>query len=376
MPSPKDSQADNDHNYLAKAVKLAEKGKGCVSPNPMVGAIIVKDGKIVGKGYHQKYGAPHAEVNALRDAGDEAIGATMYVTLEPCAHHGKTGPCVEQIWNAGIARVVIGMKDPNPIVNGKGINFLKSRGVPVTVDVLKEQCEKLNEGYIKLHKENRPLITLKMGQTIDGRIATSTGHSRWITSEESRVMAHKLRADNDAILTGIGTILTDDPQLTVRHAPGVTPKRLILDSKLRLPLDAKIISDDFVQNTIIITTNGASKEKISRVEEKGAHVVVLEADDRGWVIQAELWPALGKLGITSVLVEGGSRVHTECIKTGFVDYIYIFIAPKILGTGIDAIGDLNIRNVNQAITVNDIEIKRIGPDIMLKGRISHNPSLE
>jgi diaminohydroxyphosphoribosylaminopyrimidine deaminase / 5-amino-6-(5-phosphoribosylamino)uracil reductase len=364
-----------DRKYMAKAIRLAQKGKGHVSPNPLVGAVIVKDDCILGKGFHQKFGAAHAEVNALKEAGDDAAGATLYINLEPCSHHGKTGPCVEQIWEAGICRVVVGMKDPNPLVNGSGINYLRSRGIPVSIDVLNIDCVELNEGYIKYHSDKRPLITLKMGQTIDGRIATSTGHSRWITSEEARTMAHRLRAQNDAILTGIGTIIMDDPNLTVRHVTGVSPKRLILDSKLRIPLDAKVISDDTISNTIVITTELASKDKVSRIEEKGAKVLVREADERGWVTQADLWTTLGEIGLTSVLVEGGSTVHTECIKTGFVDYLTIFIAPKIMGTGIDAIGDLNIRNVNNAISVSDIDVKKIGPDVMLRGRISYNPSL-
>lgn len=364
-----------DKKYMASAIKLAQKGKGFVSPNPVVGAIIVKNDKIISKGFHHKFGSAHAEVNALNEAGDDAAGATLYVNLEPCSHHGKTGPCVEQIWEAGISRVVVGMKDPNPLVNGNGINYLRSRGIPVSLDVLNNECISINEGYVKYHTDKRPLITLKMGQTIDGRIATSTGHSRWITSEEARTMAHKLRAQNDAILTGIGTIITDDPNLTVRLVSGKSPKRLILDSKLRVPLDAKIISDDEISNTMIITTEVASKEKVTRIEEKGAKVLVLEADERGWVMQPQLWSTLAEHGITSVLVEGGSKVHTECIKTGFVDYVTIFIAPKIMGTGIDAIGDLNIRNVNSAISVNDIEVKMVGPDVMLKGRITYNPSL-
>jgi len=363
--------ADADSEFMKRVLALAERGCGYVSPNPMVGAIVVKDGKIVGEGYHQKFGEAHAEVNALRKAGDNSIGATLYVNLEPCSHHGKTGPCTVSIFEAGISRVVIGMKDPNPQVSGKGISYLRSKGISVTESILKDKCIELNEGFIKYITTGKPLITLKIAQTLDGRIATSSGHSKWITTEQSRLMAHKIRAANDAILVGIGTVLMDDPRLTVHLIKGVSPKRVILDSKLRVPLDAGILSEELPGRTIIITTKAEKKEKISRIEEKGGQVILLEPDSRGWVPQEKLWNKLGEIGITTVVVEGGSTVFTECIKNGFADRFYYFIAPKILGSGIDAVGDLNIRNINTAINLVDINIKKLGTDFIISGKFEN-----
>jgi diaminohydroxyphosphoribosylaminopyrimidine deaminase / 5-amino-6-(5-phosphoribosylamino)uracil reductase len=366
-PAP---ESEIDISFMQRALDLAEKGRGFVSPNPMVGAVVVKDGKVVGEGYHQKFGEAHAEVNAIDAAGDDAAGATLYVTLEPCCHQGKTGPCTDKIYETGIATVVAGMRDPNPIVNGKGITDLRSRGITVIEGVLKEKCYELNRGYIKYIITKIPFITLKIAQTLDGRIATSTGHSKWITSEEAREMGHHLRATHDAIMAGIQTVLTDDPHLVVYMVKGISPKRIVLDSRLRVPLDANIFSGSSPQQTIIVTTDQASKEKISRIEEKGSMVLVLPADERGWVSLPTLWAQLGELGITSVLVEGGSTVITECLKNSSADQIVIFLAPKILGSGIDAIGDLNIRNINSAIPLYNIQVQEVGCDLMVTGWFS------
>ena len=359
--------SDADLQFMKRALSLAEKGRGMVSPNPMVGAVVVKDGKIVGEGYHERFGEAHAEVNALNQAGDDSIGATLYVTLEPCSHQGKTGPCTQKIYEAGISRVVVGIQDPNPLVDGKGFTFLRSKGITVTDQVLAEKCRELNEGYFFYIKHKRPLITLKFAQTLDGRIATSSGHSKWITSEDARAQAHKLRARNDAILIGIGTVLMDDPSLTVRMTKGVSPRRIVLDSQLRVPLDASVLSNELPGQTVIITTENASKEKISRILEKNAHVLIMEADERGWVPQEKLWNKLAEIGITSVVVEGGSSVYTECLKHKFADKFYGFIAPKILGSGIDTFGDLNIRNINSAIKLSNVAVKRLSTDFLMTG---------
>ncbi len=357
--------SESDISFMKRALALAEKGRGHVSPNPMVGAVVVKDDKVVGEGYHRVFGQAHAEVNALNAAGDDALGATLYVTLEPCNHTAKTGPCTERIYEAGIARVVIATKDPNPQVNGAGINFLRSKGISVTENVLEEKSRELNRGYFKHIRTGKPYILLKLAQTLDGRIATSTGHSKWVTGEDSRLMSHKLRAKFDAIMVGIGTVLADDPHLTVRKVRGFSPKRIVLDSQLRVPLDANVLADESPNKTIIVTTNHASKEKIARIVERGSIVLVLDADERGWAPQNVLWQKLGELGITSVMVEGGSVVHTECLKTGHADEIVIFFAPKLLGSGVDAIGDLGIRNINSAIELEDLKIKRLNNDFMI-----------
>ncbi|HPG38480.1 MAG TPA: bifunctional diaminohydroxyphosphoribosylaminopyrimidine deaminase/5-amino-6-(5-phosphoribosylamino)uracil reductase RibD [bacterium] len=363
--------SETDIAYMKRALALAERGRGLVSPNPLVGCVIVKDDKVVGEGYHQQFGEAHAEINALREAGDHAMGATLYVTLEPCSHQGKTGPCTISILEAGVARVVVGMTDPNPQVNGAGLNFLRSKGISVTDNVLQDKCLEMNEGYVKYITTGKPLITLKIAQTLDGRIATSSGHSKWITSEQARSMAHKLRSLNDALLIGIGTILMDDPQLTLHSVKGVQPRRIILDSKLRVPLDANILNDKLPGRTIILATATASREKISRIEEKGGQVILFEPDSRGWVPQDKIWNKLGEIGITSVVVEGGSTVFTETIKSGFADRFCYFVAPKILGSGIDAIGDLNIRNINSAIPLADVVVKRLDTDFVITGRFEH-----
>lgn len=360
------SQNDsNDIQYMKKALQLAVKGRGYVHPNPLVGAVVVKHDQIIGRGYHHRFGSAHAEVNAINDAGDEAVGSTLYVTLEPCVHQGKTPPCVETIFDAGIARVVIGMIDPNPLVNGKGIQYMRTKGIKVTAHVLEHECREINFGYIKYITTGKPFLTLKVAQTLDGRIATSTGHSKWVTSRSSRHAAHRLRAQHNAIMIGVGTLLTDDPLLTVRYANGVSPIRVILDSKLRVPLDAKLlISSELAPKTIFICTEEASKEKIARIEEKGAMVKILPHDERGWVTWEALLEYLKELGITSVLIEGGNTVQTGCMKSGHADRIAAFIAPKILGSGIDAIGDLGIRNINSAIQLTNVKIRRIKEDLL------------
>jgi diaminohydroxyphosphoribosylaminopyrimidine deaminase/5-amino-6-(5-phosphoribosylamino)uracil reductase len=367
-----ENQSDSsniDLSFMKRALVLAEKGRGSVSPNPLVGAVIVKDGEIVGEGYHQRYGKAHAEVNAIADAGDEALGSTMYVTMEPCNHAGKTGPCTESIFAAGISKVVIGMVDPNPLVNRSGINFLRSKGIQVVEDVLVKKAQELNRAYTKFIKTGQPYILLKMAQTIDGRIASSTGHSKWVTDEESRTIAHQMRAKHDAILVGIGTVLMDDPHLTVRMARGRSPKRIVLDSQLRIPLDANVLSDEIPNKTIIVTTSVASKEKVSRIVERGATVLVLDADEHGWVPQKVLLKALGDLGITSIMVEGGSSVHTMCLQSGCTDEIVIFMAPKILGAGIDVIGDLGIKNMNSALELENVNIKKLNNDFMITANL-------
>jgi diaminohydroxyphosphoribosylaminopyrimidine deaminase / 5-amino-6-(5-phosphoribosylamino)uracil reductase len=360
--------SSEDVAIMKKALALAEKGRGFTSPNPMVGAVVVKDGQVVGEGYHEKFGQPHAEINAIKKAGDDAQGATLYITLEPCNHTGKTGPCTQAIYDYGISKVVIAMTDPNPLVNGQGIAFLRSKGIKVIENVLEEKSRALNRGYLKHVQTGKPYILLKVAQTLDGRIATNTGHSRWVTGEDARTVAHKLRSIHDAVLVGIGTVLADDPHLTVRKVKGISPKRVVLDSQLRVPLDANILSDENPGKTIIITSNLASKEKISRIVERGSKVIVLESNEQGWIPQELIWKTIGSLGITSVMVEGGSGVHTECIKSGNADEIVIFIAPKLLGSGLEAIGDLGIRNINSALELENLNVRRLEKDLMLSAQ--------
>ncbi|HNW61228.1 MAG TPA: bifunctional diaminohydroxyphosphoribosylaminopyrimidine deaminase/5-amino-6-(5-phosphoribosylamino)uracil reductase RibD [bacterium] len=360
-----------DQHYMARALELAEKGRGMVSPNPMVGALLVKEGRIIAEGWHQRLGGAHAEINVIDLAGEAAEEATLYVTLEPCCHQGRTGPCVERIFSAGIVRVVAAMQDPNPLVNGKGFAWLRTRGIELTTGVMEAEAATLNAGYCTWITLDRPLVTLKVAQSLDGRIATSTGHSKWISSKESRIEAHRLRSRHDALLIGINTVLADDPQLTVRLVEAVSPHRLVLDSHLRVPLDARIIADSMPHRTTIVTTPVASKEKISRIQEKGASVLVLPEDERGWVDQQALWRKLAETGCTSVLIEGGSVVATACLKTHAVDRIALFIAPKIIGSGIDAIGDLGIRALPTAIQIEEMKVDILPVDILVQGQVRY-----
>lgn len=376
MENQSDSSKSVHENFIRRSLKLAEKGRGFTSPNPMVGAIVVKNGEIVGEGYHKRYGDFHAEVNALEDAGDLAIGATLYVNLEPCVHHGKTPPCVERIYEAGIQKVIVGVKDPNPLVGGKGLEYLAKKGISIEHGYLEDQCQLLNAGYLKHVVSGIPFITLKIAQTLDGRIATSTGHSRWITSERSQIEAHKLRAQHDAILVGVGTVIADDPQLNVRHVKcAKNPCKIILDSHLRVPLDSLLLAEES-SKTVIVATENASTEKITRIEEKGAKVIVLPAEADGWISQKILWPKLGELGITSVLVEGGSIVLTLLLKSGFADQFVVFLAPKIIGSGVDAIGDLEIRNMNDAIELQNVKIRKLDSDLIITGSFKNNNSIK
>jgi len=268
----------------------------------MVGALVVRGERIVGRGYHRDFGGPHAEVNALDDAKGRANGATLYVNLEPCFHYGKTPPCVDLILEKGIGRVVVGTVDPNPAVSGRGIRQLKERGVDVTVGLLEKECRELNEAFFKYHEQGIPLVTLKMAQSLDGRIATANGKSRWMSSPESLKLAHRWRSIHDSIMVGIGTVLSDNPSLTVRMVSGKNPLRLVVDSQLRIPLESKVLSDSDASRTIVVTTDRADPQRIEKIENVGARVLLVETNALG---QVDLGLALRKLasqGITSVLV--------------------------------------------------------------------------
>jgi diaminohydroxyphosphoribosylaminopyrimidine deaminase/5-amino-6-(5-phosphoribosylamino)uracil reductase len=335
----------------------------------MVGALIVRNGQVIGQGYHHHYGGSHAEINAIQDAGEEVSGATLYVTLEPCCHYGKTPPCVEAIIKGNISRVVIGTVDPNPLVNGKTIDILKQRGIETKVGVRGEECYRLNEAYFKHIQTGIPFVTMKFAQTLDGRIATITGNSQWISSERSRELAHKLRALHDGILVGMGTILADKPQLTVRLVKGRNPLRIIPDSKLRIPLSSKILRDQDITPTIIATTPRADEEKLSLLRKMGVEVLMIDEDEKGEVNLKDLLRKLGKRGISSLLVEGGARIITSFLHQELVDKVVIAIAPKIMGKGIEAVGDLGIQDVDHALRLSFAKIYRAGGDIVVEARI-------
>jgi diaminohydroxyphosphoribosylaminopyrimidine deaminase/5-amino-6-(5-phosphoribosylamino)uracil reductase len=358
-----------DNVFMAKALRFARRGLGKTSPNPMVGALVVKEGEIVGKGYHRRYGEAHAEVIALRNAEGDVKGASMYVTLEPCCHHGWTPPCVDAIIGAGVSEVVVGTPDPNPRVNGKGIGILRDHGIHVRVGFLEERCRELNEAYFKHIRTGIPLVTLKFAQSLDGRIATKTGRSQWISSPQTLRLAHKLRSIHDGVLVGIGTVLADDPSLTVRHVKGQNPHRIVVDSKLRIPLGAKILNDKDVDRTIIVATEGTNRKKAQNLHHLGAEILWVAKDHRGGVDLHDLLARLGRMGITSVLVEGGSKIITSFLREGLADKIVIVMAPKLIGKGVEALGDLKIRDLRKALRVSRMKTRRLGQDIVIEGRL-------
>jgi len=358
---------------MRKALRLARRGLGKTSPNPMVGALIVRNDEIIGQGYHRRYGEGHAEINAIRDTGGDISGATLYVTLEPCCHYGKTPPCVDALLKGSIGRVVIGMVDPNPSVNGKSIEILSRRGIETTTGVLEEECYRLNESYLKYIQTGLPFVTLKFAQTLDGRIASAEGNSQWISSESSRRLAHRLRSVYDGILVGVGTVLADDPQLTVRLVKRINPLRIVADSRLRIPLSARVLRDQDGAPTIIATTSRADKVKLSALKGMAIEVLTVGEDEKGQVDLKDLLKSLGEKGIASVLVEGGARIITSLLHQGLADKAVIFIAPKIMGRGIEAVADLGIRDMSHTIKLSFVKAYRRGEDLVLEANIRDAP---
>jgi len=361
-----------DEEYMKMALKLARRGLGWTSPNPMVGAVLVKDNRIIGRGYHHRFGGNHAEVNALQHAEANPAGATLYVTLEPCCHYGKTPPCVDAIIKNKIKKVIIGTPDPNPQVSGKSVTILNQRGIETRIGVLEEECRELNEAYFKYMTTGRPLVTIKFAQTLDGRIATASGDSKWISSEEFRKLAHRLRATNDAILVGINTVLADNPQLTVRLVKGRSPIRIILDSRLRMPLDAEIVRTRDVAPVIIAATTQADMEKESHLRELGIEVLETQSDISGGIDLQGLLKALGERNISSLLVEGGAKVITSFLRQKLADKFIVAVAPKILGKGTDAVGELDIARISQSLPLKFQKITRAGEDIVIEARVERS----
>jgi diaminohydroxyphosphoribosylaminopyrimidine deaminase / 5-amino-6-(5-phosphoribosylamino)uracil reductase len=348
--------------YMSIALDLAEKGRGYVSPNPMVGCVIVKRGKIVGKGYHRKYGEAHAEINALKAAGKKANNATMYINLEPCSHWGKTSPCTEKIVEAGIREVVVAIEDPNPLVDG--YRELKFRGLKTRIGILKDEAKVLNEVYLKHTKTKRPFVILKLAMSLDGKIATSTGDSKYITSLPARKYVHQIRNDVDAVMVGINTILKDNPLLDSRLVRGKNPIKVIVDSTLKISERANVLKDP--SKVIIATTTGAPKLNVEKLQHKGARVLVIKPK-KGLVDLEELMKELGKSEIASLMIEGGAELSGNAIKEGIVDKLLIFTAPKIIGNGIEPIKNLGIKKVNKAIKLKNISTTKIGKDLLVSG---------
>lgn len=367
-----------DEKYMRMAVTLAQKGAGITSPNPMVGAVLVKNGKIIGKGYHKGPGRLHAEAMALQNAGTEATGATLYINLEPCCHTDKrTPPCTREIIKSRIKRAVIAMKDPNPLVNGHGIKELIDAGIEVKEGPLYKDALKLNEIYTKFITTNIPFVILKFASSLDGKIALPSGESRWITGRLARRHAHKLRALVDAVLVGIGTVITDDPGLNVRHinSKGKQPLRVIIDSKLRIPLTSRVLDTSTGQGTMIATTRSAPADKIEGLEKMGLKVTVVDNREDGEVSLRSLMSLLGKSNITSVLIEGGSEISSSALREGIVDKVVVFYSPRIIGgrDSISMVGGPAPKALDESIFLKDISIKRLGEDIMVQGYVGCSP---
>ncbi len=364
-----------DKKYMQLAIKMARKGQGMTSPNPLVGSVLVREGQVVGRGFHRRAGEPHAEINALQQAGEKAREAVLYVNLEPCVHFGRTPPCVPRIIDAGVKEVIVAMLDPDRRVMGKGLKTLQNAGISTRVGLMKEEAVKLNEIYLKYKTTGRPFVIMKAAMSLNGKIATRTGDSRWITSEFARHYAHWLRWQVDAILVGINTVLTDNPFLTVRYQ-GVSSSyqgfrkkwlRIVLDSKLRIPLKARVLENTGEYPTLIVTSPLAAKDKIGKLQSRGVEVLVME--EKGQISFEKLVEELGKREITSVLIEGGGTINASALAAGVVDKIFFFIAPRIIGgeKAISVVAGEGVEKVAQAWKIEKWQVRRLGEEILIEG---------
>lgn len=356
--------------FMHRALELAALARGKTSPNPLVGAVVVKNGVVVGEGYHQEAGTPHAEVIALQQAGERARGAILYATLEPCCYYGRTPPCTEAIIKAGIKKVVVATPDPNPLVSERGIQTLQKAGLIVELGLLEAEARRLNEVFFKYITIRRPFVTLKVAMSLDGKIATFTGDSKWITGDEVRVRVHHLRAEHDAIMVGIGTVVADDPLLTVRLPhESKQPWRIVVDSRLRIPLNSRLVQTACEIPTIVATVQGkCPKEEKELLATHG--VEIWELSERGGKVDlCALLDELGKREITSILLEGGATLNAAALKANIVDKFVFFLAPKIIG-GARApgpVGGIGVRYLQEAFLISDLECVKVGSDLMILG---------
>jgi len=364
---------------MKRALSLAARGKGKTNPNPMVGAVIVNQGQVVGEAYHQQAGKPHAEILALHQAGPRARGGVLYVTLEPCCHiHKRTPPCVPLLIQSGLTRVCVAMADPNPQVSGQGVQMLKRAGMEVVVGVLEEEAQKLNEAFRHWMTTGRPLVILKGAMTLDGKIATKTGQSKWITGEQARRDVHRVRSQADAVMVGVGTVLADDPELSARGSKhsstqrtGRQPVRVVVDSHLRIPIKAKVFTWVHEQPTIVCTTAQASLKKIQTLKDRGIQVWVLPQKGRRVSLKAVLGK-LGKAGISTLLIEGGSTLNASALHEGLVNQVRLYVAPQLLG-GQDAkslIGGASPRTLAQTWHLLNPQQKKLGQDWLITANIA------
>lgn len=357
----------NDEYYMGLALNMANRSQGQTGINPVVGAVVVKNGEVVGLGSHLKRGTPHAEVHALKMAGDAAEGSTVYVTLEPCSYYGATPPCSEGLIKAGVSRVVVACEDPNPQVAGRGIELLRRNGVEVQVGVLRDEAIKLNRKFIKYITTKRPYVTIKTASTLDGKIASRSGDSKWISNAEARERVHTMRHRHDGIMVGAETVIADDPSLTTRlTVPGISPIRIVVDSKLRIPDEAKVLCDGAAQ-TILLTTEQASEERRDSLIERGVQII-----DCGEGPQVDLrfgLEKLGEMGVSSVLVEGGGRLNGSLLQDQLVDEVILFLAPKLIG-GLNAPGSFVFEGfelMKDAVTLSELSVEQIGDNVCITG---------
>lgn len=370
---------EEENYYMSRAIELAKSGWGKTNPNPLVGAVIVRNGSIIGEGYHKKIGSYHAEIEALQSLKQDPKGSEIYVNLEPCSHFGKTPPCADALVKAGIKKVVIGMVDPNPLVSGKGISILKKAGIEVVTGVMEKECRILNEIFIKYITQKMPFVILKSAMTLDGKIATRSGDSKWITNEKSREFVHRLRDRVSAIMVGIDTVLMDNPSLTTRlqKSEGKDPVRIVIDSKGRIPLDAKVINNLSEAPAILVIAEELPKEKLSFLSNKNVKVITA-GNKEGKVDLNKLMKELYKMQIDSILLEGGGNLNYSALESGIVDKILMFIAPKIIG-GADAktpFEGLGVEKMSDAFSLINYELKTFGKDILIEGYPSKDKESE
>ena len=359
-----------DEKYMRLAMQLAGNAIGRTSPNPLVGAVIVKDNRVVGCGWHRKAGTPHAEVHALNQAGELAQGADVYVTLEPCAHYGKTPPCAKALVEAKVKNVYGGLLDVNPKVAGKGFKILEDAGIHVEYGFLQDELRKQNEVFFKWIEHKKPFVVLKAAMTLDGKIATAIGQSKWITNETSRAYGYKLRDIYDGIMVGINTVIEDNPMLTARVDGGKNPIRIVVDSSLKIDINANVVQDKSAK-TIIATTDKADKDKILKLQAQDVDVIVVDKDENDKVDIEKLLDILGQQNICSILVEGGATLSGSFVAKKLVDKVYFFIAPKIVG-GKEAktpVAGTGILNLQEALSLKDIQIEKLKEDILIIGRV-------
>ena len=355
---------------MRRALQLAGKAAGRTSPNPMVGAVIVKNGRVIAEGYHKKAGRPHGEIEALRKAGSRAKGAQMFVNLEPCCHQGRTPPCTEAIITSGLKEVFVGMRDPNPRVAGKGIRRLKRAGVAVHNGVMNAECRQFNEAFVKYIQTGTPWVILKSALSLDGKIATTAGQSQWITGPEARERVHRMRDQVDAILVGAGTVLKDNPRLTTRlkKGGGRNPARVILDAKAEIPLKARVFHRAQKERVVYVTTPKTSAVRLNRLRKKGVKINVL-SERNNHISLKQLVKKLGEMGMTSLLIEGGSGLNAAALKAGIVDKIVYFLAPMIIGgeAAPGVVGGPGIQSLKQALRLENLTVTPVGADWMVEG---------